>query len=388
MNDEAHMIVGLMAVAGKFPMWPIVLENVAQHCDLVNVWLDVHGDDRRGYLAGEYKPVQDSAIREVLGEKCGKILHSEEPWNTSNWQESLLRSADDIRPDWIVKVDDDEVMDHRFAEDFQRFQKSGRDMYMVETAQPMPTIDGALDHYPRRYPSARHCKAFRWQEGLSFLPYRGYCRPTQYAAEMDEHKKKQYNAKSKMRHLCFFTPQMREDRKLCLEKYITCQQPRRLELGSGPVQKDGWHTLDGLPGATYTAVVPPLPPEVAASKWDVVQAIHFLEHLDRADAQELLTQCFGVLAPRGKLIIELPNILYCAEQIVAGSKDARHTIQPMYGDVDPSNPLSHHRWSYTPTTLAAALKTAGFCAENIIFERPRYHVPKRDMRAVALKNSA
>lgn len=95
-----------------------------------------------------------------------------------------------------------------------------------------------------------------------------------------------------------------------------------------------------------------------------------------------------VLKAGGKLVLELP----CLDKVLQYVREAMEKGEPMLGSFswfvfwgDPkyqSVPMCH-KWGYTIASLEQALKTAGF--ERIVFERPRYHFPARDMRAIAYK---
>ena len=98
---------------------------------------------------------------------------------------------------------------------------------------------------------------------------------------------------------------------------------RKLDLGSGKLtdryKNRGWITLDARPevNAHYTAEIPPIPRAVKdLGKFDLVQGIHFWEHLYHWQACELAVEILEILKPGGKLILELPNLdLACIYQL-------------------------------------------------------------------------
>lgn len=160
-------------------------------------------------------------------------------------------------------------------------------------------------------------------------------------------------------------------------------------IGAGRTRLPEWTTLDADPtsGADIVATVPPLPDAVKARQWQVVEMIHFLEHLYLWDARHLLREIRGVLAPGGKLVIEVPNIQFAARVLCGLEKPPRGAagqfdMWPFYGDPSHRNPLFGHRWGYTPLTLIEELVAIGFQRDAISVTRARHHFPGRDFRIV------
>lgn len=155
-------------------------------------------------------------------------------------------------------------------------------------------------------------------------------------------------------------------------------------------QRPGWTTLDAHPrsGATIVAGVPPLPDVVTKYKWDTVEMIHFLEHLFKWQADELLQEIYKVLAPDGELIIECPDIEFAAKVLLGiiekprGHQD-QFDMWPLYGDPRHRDELYGHKWGYTPKTLTADLIKIGFI--DIETMPAQSHFPVRDFRIVARK---
>lgn len=166
----------------------------------------------------------------------------------------------------------------------------------------------------------------------------------------------------------------------------------QLLLGSGQWHWDGWVTVDGSAesGADYVAMVPPLPGEVTAQQWDTIMAIHFIEHLPPWKAEELLRECFAILAPGGKLILEAPNILYCARVLIGeiqppeGSAPGQFSYWGLYGDNTHRDELMLHRWGYSPPMLEQLLRETGEWTD--IQRCPaQFHEQARDFRMEAVK---
>jgi SAM-dependent methyltransferase len=166
----------------------------------------------------------------------------------------------------------------------------------------------------------------------------------------------------------------------------------QLLIGSGDWHWEGWTTLDASASsqADYTATVPPLPDAIKRQTWDVIMAVHFIEHLPVWKAEQLLVECHDILAPGGMLILEQPNIAYAAGvllgQIVPpDGNPGQFDMWALYGDPSYRDELMLHRWGYTPDTLAEMVTRCGFAPEDIEIKPAMYHVPARDFRLEAVK---
>lgn len=157
----------------------------------------------------------------------------------------------------------------------------------------------------------------------------------------------------------------------------------------------GWVTLDADERyhPDIVANVPPFPEAVRAQEWDVIEAIHVIEHLYRYQAESLVAECWEVLAPGGVLVLEQPNVAYCA-QVILGMVDLEKVpegkrdylgILGFYGEQDPNRPLWAHRYGYTPASLTDLAVRSGFDREKVTILSARHHRPVRDFRMEARK---
>lgn len=158
-------------------------------------------------------------------------------------------------------------------------------------------------------------------------------------------------------------------------------------IGAGKQRRDGWRRVDANPRHEPDVVAdcPPIPEECRGA--EAFEMIHCLEHLYRWDAETLLRQFHEFLVPGGKLILELPNLQSAIDALSGKSGKPRRQwgMWVLYGDPSHRDPLYGHRWGWTPSTLRDALVAAGFENDKITDERPRYHVPDRDFRIVAVR---
>lgn len=157
-------------------------------------------------------------------------------------------------------------------------------------------------------------------------------------------------------------------------------------------RRDGWVTLDAHPRSNADIIggVPPLPSEIKDNSCTVIEMIHFLEHLYLWDSRELLRECFRVLVPGGKLVVECPNIEYAA-RVMCGLEDpprgasGQFDLWPLYGDPTHKDPLYGHRWGFTPESLERELLKCGWFKVGIANLPARSHFPIRDFRMEATK---
>lgn len=195
------MILGMMSIGastcgGEFPLWRECLASLRDLSDKLIVRWDI----RTSSVA-----VKD-AIPGVCGGKLASLIVGTSPWNRSNWRESMLREIDTLKlaPILVLTPDQDEQFGPSIRSDLKRLLESGRQSLMFR--YEMMTDDGVgVPVYPRN----PHMKAWKWTPGLSYNPYLGNAQVRNYAG-----RKHQLAAESKMRHYCYFTPELRRRRRL------------------------------------------------------------------------------------------------------------------------------------------------------------------------------
>jgi len=154
-------------------------------------------------------------------------------------------------------------------------------------------------------------------------------------------------------------------------------------VGAGRQRRAGWKTIDADPRVKpdIVSTLPPIPEEAYGA--EAFELIHVFEHFYKWEAEELLTGFREALIFGGELILELPN-LDSAIATLSGANGKpvdQWGMWVLYGDPRRKNELFGHHWAWTPATLEAALRLAGFT--QVIRERPKHHVPDRDFRLVA-----
>jgi len=124
---------------------------------------------------------------------------------------------------------------------------------------------------------------------------------------------------------------------------------------------------------------------------DEIMCIHGFEHFYRWEVDSLVIEWRRLLQSGGTLVLELPDLLKCCENIVnnytgAGKHPDQAGMWGLYGDPRLESPLMCHRWGWTPKTLRTFLEAHGFV--NVHGQETQFHPAgraRRDMRLVARK---
>lgn len=145
-----------------------------------------------------------------------------------------------------------------------------------------------------------------------------------------------------------------------------------LHLGCGARIVPGWINIDAFerPGLDLRwDLRDPLPcPDGAAA---LIYSEHFLEHLERDDAEAFLRETLRLLAPGGVLRLGVPDAGLYLRAYAEGRRDffdrLRHlggAVVPLETPVEVINQVfrmgGHHRYAWDLETLDGALRRAGF----------------------------
>lgn len=119
-------------------------------------------------------------------------------------------------------------------------------------------------------------------------------------------------------------------------------------------------------------------------------AIHLWEHMYRWECDDVIEEWKRLLRPKGKLVMEMPDLMKFCRNILSGNTDYNHPDQlglwGMYGDPRDKDPYMVHKWAWTYTSLQKFLKKHGFV--DIAEEDTQWHQigrGRRDFRLVAFK---
>ena len=157
--------------------------------------------------------------------KAVDIFHDAEPWANGPSLDRAFRVVDKLAPDVVLYTDHDDLLHERFEEDFERW-------YWQSKHQPVAQFQYLFcwdDENHVAFGEIKcdyHAKMLRWKKGIRFVPYAGYCRPTSYGPI--------FTATWPIRHLCFVTQEMREQRLGC--KHRRRKDREWIETGAYPVE--------------------------------------------------------------------------------------------------------------------------------------------------------
>jgi SAM-dependent methyltransferase len=96
---------------------------------------------------------------------------------------------------------------------------------------------------------------------------------------------------------------------------------------------------------------------------DEITGIHVFEHFHRWTCQAVITEWRRILKPGGSLILELPDLIKCCQNIIDG-RQGNHPDQlgrwGLYGDPREKDVFMCHPWGWAPDELIQFLGENGF----------------------------
>ena len=171
------------------------------------------------------------------------------------------------------------------------------------------------------------------------------------------------------------------DRRL-LKSYLESSTSKKLHLGAGKHVLGGWLNvdLDPLPGVIFLNVRDPFP--LPDETFDHVFSEHLIEHIPYPDAGNMLSECFRVLKPGGRLRVATPEMAFMTDLLlksdeqpyrdyVKWSMDAFVRRRPGFDDVRKNEAVFvvnnffrdwGHQFIYDEAALSDALSKSGFAA--------------------------
>lgn len=124
---------------------------------------------------------------------------------------------------------------------------------------------------------------------------------------------------------------------------------------------------------------------------DEILSVHVIEHFWRWEVLDILREWKRVLKPGGLMILECPNLLEAARELLnkpetgAGAgPEGQRTMWVFYGDPAWKDPYMIHRWGYTPLSLIQLMHDAGLVNPRQEPAMFKLREP-RDMRVVGEK---
>lgn len=117
---------------------------------------------------------------------------------------------------------------------------------------------------------------------------------------------------------------------------------------------------------------------------DELHNYHFIEHVFLWEAENLVKEFYRLLKPGGKIILECPDIMKCAKNLLKGAGD-QFCMWGLYGDWGHRDPYMMHKHGYHPESIKKLLSSAGFVKIQVL--PPKTHGARinRDMRIEGYK---
>jgi len=141
---------------------------------------------------------------------------------------------------------------------------------------------------------------------------------------------------------------------------------RKLHVGCGTVHLDGYVNIDlrfvnGVTDMIASCDDLPFDNETV----DEIVSFHLIEHFDEPEAINIMTHWYNLLKKGGKLIIETPDVIQMAKQMLnAFEKEKRVRPGYIYGCHSKKGRETilndNHKWGYTQESLRAYLLDVGF----------------------------
>lgn len=160
----------------------------------------------------------------------------------------------------------------------------------------------------------------------------------------------------------------------------------KLNIGCGNRRLPGYTGVDAVQREAADIVAPadaiPLPDGCA----DEVLAVHLVEHVFEWMVPTLLTEWHRLLKPGGLLVLEMPDTMKCARNLVNGvesKKPGQMHLWGLFGDPTTKDPFMMHRAGWWFARLAPIVKTLGFV--DIVERETVFHPAGRGVRDFRLE---
>lgn len=162
----------------------------------------------------------------------------------------------------------------------------------------------------------------------------------------------------------------------------------RLNVGCGGRRLTGYTGVDVVKRPAADIVAPAHAIPLSDGCAEEVLAIHVVEHVYVWEVPALLKEWHRLLAPGGRLVLEMPDLMKACRNVLdgvmKGGKDPDQlTLWALHGDPRAKDPLMNHKWSHTFKSLAPTVKEAGFV--DVVEKPTQFHPAGRDHRDFRLE---
>ena len=132
----------------------------------------------------------------------------------------------------------------------------------------------------------------------------------------------------------------------------------KLNLGCGGDYKEGYFNVDAFDSTVADRIMSSTDLKISDNTVDEILASQLIEHLGIVGSIYTFSECFRVLKPNKRLIIETPNLQKTFEKYFKGDREARKNLLPWIHGVD--IPGMVHRFCYPDDLLEETLEKIGF----------------------------
>jgi hypothetical protein len=132
----------------------------------------------------------------------------------------------------------------------------------------------------------------------------------------------------------------------------------KLNLGCGKYYKKGFVNIDAYDSTVADRIMPVENLDILSNSVDEIHACQILEHLGYINSIYALAEWFRVLKPKGKLLIETPDIETSFTEYLNGDHQTRKDLLSWIFGVE--SPGMHHLLCFPEILLTDLLKKSGF----------------------------
>jgi predicted SAM-dependent methyltransferase len=161
-----------------------------------------------------------------------------------------------------------------------------------------------------------------------------------------------------------------------IRQYLETHSVRKLQLGAGSNNPEGWLNSDIKPEGSQIYVDATSPYPFPSGSFQYILAEHLIEHVPWESGLKMLKECFRILAPGGKIRIVTPDLAKYFYVLNNGNdpeiqrfiKANRNVFEWPETPVGPAYVFNKemrewgHQFLYNAETLRRTLELAGFSA--------------------------
>lgn len=160
----------------------------------------------------------------------------------------------------------------------------------------------------------------------------------------------------------------------------------KLNIGAGHRRIEGYTGVDIVQRDAVDIVAPADKIPLTDACAEEVLAVHLVEHFFEWEVPDLLGEWSRLLKPSGRLVLEMPDLLKCASNLLEGRegrKPGQMHLWGIYGDDTLQDPLMMHKSGWWFERLAPLVRAAGFI--EVVERETFFHRTGRGVRDFRLE---